>query len=118
MLRRIDIPTLSEFLIKISKKEKFELNEESSLLISQASEGSVRDALSILDNVLSRGTPILIETVKQVLGLSDNNLVIDLFEYTCEGDVVKSLNKFEEIYTKGLSRYFSENVNEYMFSYS
>ena len=102
-LRRIDIPTLSEFLIKISKKEKFELNEESSLLISQASEGSVRDALSILDNVLSRGTPILIETVKQVLGLSDNNLVIDLFEYTCEGDVVKSLNKFEEIYTKGAS---------------
>ena len=41
--------------------------------------------------------------VKEVLGLSDNNLVIDLFEYLCEGDVKKALLKFEEIYTKGAS---------------
>ena len=102
-LRRIDTSRLSDFLIEVSKKEDFELGEESALLISQASEGSVRDALSILDNVLSRGTPILLDTVKEVLGLSDNNLVIDLFEYLCEGDVKKALLKFEEIYTKGAS---------------
>ena len=102
-LRRIDTSRLSDFLIEVSKKEDFELGEESALLISQASEGSVRDALSILDNVLSRGTPILLDTVKEVLGLSDNNLVIDLFEYLCEGDIKKALLKFEEIYTKGAS---------------
>ena len=67
-LRRIDTSRLSDFLIEVSKKEDFELGEESALLISQASEGSVRDALSILDNVLSRGTPILLDTVKEVLG--------------------------------------------------
>ncbi len=102
-LRRIDTSRLSDFLIEVSKKEDFELGEESALLISQASEGSVRDALSILDNVLSRGTPILLDTVKEVLGLSDNNLVIDLFEYLCDGDIKKALLKFEEIYTKGAS---------------
>ena len=102
-LRRIDTSRLSDFLIEVSKKEDFELGEESALLISQASEGSVRDALSILDNVLSRGTPILLDTVKEVLGLSDNNLVIDLFEYLCEGDIKEALMKFEEIYTKGAS---------------
>ena len=102
-LRRIDTSILSDFLIEVSKKEDFKLGEESALLISQASEGSVRDALSILDNVLSRGTPILLDTVKEVLGLSDNNLVIDLFEYLCEGDIKKALLKFEEIYTKGAS---------------
>ena len=102
-LRRINTSRLSDFLIEVSKKEDFELGEESALLISQASEGSVRDALSILDNVLSRGTPILLDTVKEVLGLSDNNLVIDLFEYLCEGDIKKALLKFEEIYTKGAS---------------
>jgi len=102
-LRRIDIPVLSDFLIEVSKKENIELEEESALVISQASEGSVRDALSILDNVLSRGTPILLETVKEVLGLADNNLVIDLFEFLCRGDVKKALLKFEEIYTKGAS---------------
>ena len=102
-LRRIETSRLSDFLIEVSKKEDFELGEESALLISQASEGSVRDALSILDNVLSRGTPILLDTVKEVLGLSDNNLVIDLFEYLCEGDIKKALLKFEEIYKKGAS---------------
>ena len=102
-LRRVDTSRLSDFLIEVSKKEDFALDKDSALLISQASEGSVRDALSILDNVLSRGTPILLNTVKDVLGLSDNNLVIDLFEYLCEGDVKRALLKFEEIYTKGAS---------------
>ena len=102
-LRRIDTLVLSEFLIEVSKKEDIELGEESALLISQASEGSVRDALSILDNVLSRGNPILLETVKEVLGLADNNLVSDLFEFLCEGNIKKALLKFEEIYKKGAS---------------
>ena len=97
-LRRIDTLVLSDFLIEVSKKEDIELGEESALLISQASEGSVRDALSILDNVLSRGNPILLETVKEVLGLADNNLVSDLFEFLCEGNIKKALLKFEEIY--------------------
>ena len=102
-LRRIDTLILSDFLIEVSKKEDIELGEESALLISQASEGSVRDALSILDNVLSRGNPILLETVKEVLGLADNNLVSDLFEFLCEGNIKKALLKFEEIYKKGAS---------------
>jgi DNA polymerase-3 subunit gamma/tau len=102
-LRRIDTLVLSDFLIEVSKKEDIELGEESALLISQASEGSVRDALSILDNVLSRGNPILLETVKEVLGLADNNLVSDLFELLCEGNIEKALLKFEEIYKKGAS---------------
>ena len=102
-LRRIDTLVLSDFLLEVSKKEDIQLGEESALLISQASEGSVRDALSILDNVLSRGNPILLETVKEVLGLADNNLVSDLFEFLCEGNIKKALLKFEEIYKKGAS---------------
>ncbi len=102
-LRRIDIPVLKEFLISVSKKESFDLDNESALLISQSSEGSVRDALSILDNVLSRGKPIKFNTVKEVLGLSDSNLVYDLFKFICDGDVKSSLSKFEEIYSKGAS---------------
>ena len=101
-LRRIDIPVLKEFLISVSK-ESFDLDNESALLISQSSEGSVRDALSILDNVLTRGKPIKFNTVKEVLGLSDSNLVYDLFKFICDGDVKSSLSKFEEIYSKGAS---------------
>ena len=41
------------FLKKISEKEKAKINEKALLLIAKASEGSVRDALSILDQSIS-----------------------------------------------------------------
>lgn len=100
-LRRIGISLMTNFLKKIAEKENLNLDDESSTLIAQASEGSVRDALSILDNVLSRGEVINAIIVKDVLGLSDNNLVIDLYKLLCKGDVKLALEKFEELYEKG-----------------
>jgi DNA polymerase-3 subunit gamma/tau len=102
-LRRVDLNIISELLIEISRKEGFTIDKEGCNLISQSSEGSVRDALSILDNVLTRGNPVKIETIKNVLGLSDNQLVLDLFELLCMGDVARSLKVFNDLYEKGAS---------------
>ena len=102
-LKRIEIDKISQYLLKISKKEGFEISEEGCDLISQSSEGSVRDALSILDNVFTRGNPVKIGVVRGVLGLSDNSPVIKLFELLCEGNVKDSLEIFAELYTKGIS---------------
>ncbi len=102
-LRRVEVDVISQHLVSISKKEGFCLDAESSKLISQCSEGSVRDALSILDNVLSRGKEINITLVRDVLGLSDTTIVVDLFSHLCEGDVKVSLQKFDDLYQKGVS---------------
>ncbi len=102
-LKRIDIDKISQYLLKVSKNEGFEISEEGCNLISQSSEGSVRDALSILDNVLTRGNPVRIEVIRSVLGLSDNGPVIKLFELLCDGNAKDSLAIFEELYDKGVS---------------
>ncbi len=56
-----------------------------------------------MDNVLARGKTINLESVREVLGLLDNTLVLDLFESLCDGDVNSSLEKFNDIYNKGVS---------------
>jgi len=52
-LRRIKLEEMISFLKKISEKEKAKINEKALMLIAKASEGSVRDALSILDQAIS-----------------------------------------------------------------
>ncbi len=102
-LKRVDLDEITKFLKKISLKEGFEIGDEGCSLISQSSEGSVRDALSILDNVLTRGNPIDSKKIRAVLGLSDNNLSINLFRSLLMGDVKLSFETFENLYNKGVS---------------
>ena len=54
-LKRVDTDLIGHFLKEISNKEGFEIELEGCNLIAQSAEGSVRDSLSILDNVLTRG---------------------------------------------------------------
>ena len=102
-LKRIDSKVLSEHIMKISAYEGISLDKESSDIIARSAEGSVRDALSILDNVLTRGDLITKETVKEVLGLSDLTKVFSLFDSICRGDVSESLKVTNSMYINGAS---------------
>ncbi len=103
VLRRVDLNLISEHLINVSKKEGYTLDKESAQIISICSEGSMRDSLSILDNVLARNKKISPELVRNVIGLTDNTQALDLFESLCNGEVKLSLEKFQELYEKGIS---------------
>ncbi len=115
-LKRVGEDKISNFLMKISEKEGFNIEKEGCNLISEASQGSVRDALSIIDNVFTRGNPVLIKTIRGVLGLSDNSLSLKLFKYLCEGDVKKSFEIFDDLYKKGASiQILSNTMMSYMY---
>ncbi len=103
ILRRVDLNLISDHLIKIAKNEGYSLDSESAQIISKCSEGSMRDSLSILDNVLARNKPISSELVRNVIGLTDNTQSLDLFESLFIGNVKASLDKFQELYEKGIS---------------
>ena len=62
-LRRIDKKTLSHFLTNISQKEDISISKDAINLIVKASDGSVRDALSILDqaNIFKSNKEIQVE---------------------------------------------------------
>ena len=102
-LQRVSLELVAKHLIQISKLEGFELDDESSKLIAQCSEGSMRDALSILENVLAKDEKINISIVREVLGISDPSAVVFLFENLCKGDVTLSFDCFEKLYRQGIS---------------
>ena len=102
-LKRLSLKDISEHLIKISKLEKINLDQECSMMIARSAEGSVRDALSLLDNVFARGNNITKDLVKDVLCIEDFSNIIQLFKFICEAEVEKALKSVEKFYIDGCS---------------
>ena len=102
-LKRLSLNDISEHLIKISKLEKINLDQECSMMIARSAEGSVRDALSLLDNVFARGNNITKDLVKDVLCIEDFSNILQLFKFICEAEVEKALKSVEKFYIDGCS---------------
>ena len=104
-LRRIKVEEMKSFLKKICEKEKADVDENSLTLISKSSEGSVRDALSILDQAIIThnlmGEKVTEDKVRTMLGLADDTKIVDLMSYIVEGNIEKSINAVEEIFDIG-----------------
>ena len=104
-LRRIKVDEMTIFLQKISQKENAEVSDDSLRLISKSSEGSVRDALSILDQVIIThnlmGEKVTEDKVRKILGLADESKIIDLMYFVIEGNCKKAIERSEEIFDFG-----------------
>ena len=104
-LRRIKVEEMKSFLKKICEKEEADVDENSLTLISKSSEGSVRDALSILDQAIITynlmGEKVTEDKVRTMLGLADDTKIVDLMSYIVEGNIEKSINAVEEIFDIG-----------------
>jgi DNA polymerase-3 subunit gamma/tau len=101
-LRRIDAGLLVRHLDEICKKEDVTVEPEALALIARAAEGSVRDALSILDQAIAHaGGQVRAEDLRQMLGLADRTRIIDLFEALMRGDVAAALNELRDQYDTG-----------------
>ena len=104
-LRRIKLEEMVSFLKKISEKEKAKINEKALLLIAKASEGSVRDALSILDQAISTfnvlGEEITEISVRVMLGIADRSRIIDIVRLVIDGNKAKALDEAQEIFDLG-----------------
>jgi DNA polymerase-3 subunit gamma/tau len=91
-LRRTDTSVLQTHLKNVANKESITAEDEAILLIANAAEGSVRDALSLLDQAIAHSfTPdapchILTETVRAMLGMADKTMLFDLMETVFKGD--------------------------------
>src|SRR3954466_253022 len=98
-LRRIDAATLVKHLGGIAGKEKIGADPEALALIARAAEGSVRDALSLLDQAIAHAAgTVRAADVRTMLGLADRTRVIDLFESLMKGDIAAALKELREQY--------------------
>ncbi|MEI2385718.1 DNA polymerase III subunit gamma/tau [Breoghania sp. JC706] len=101
-LRRIEAGTLVAHLRRISDAEKVEIEDEALALVARAAEGSVRDALSLLDQAMAHGAGrITAEDLRSMLGLADRARVIDLFEHAMKGDAAGALSELRAQYDIG-----------------
>jgi len=103
-LKRVDPPTLLAHLQGICANEGANVDEDGLKLIVRAAEGSVRDALSLLDQAIvqgEEGAATGVEIVRQMLGLADRSRTFDLFEAAVSGDGAKALTELDSQHADG-----------------
>ncbi len=104
-LSRIKSSELFEFIKKIKDKENGKVNDEALKLIVKISEGSVRDALSLLDRALlslDENTELDLIGAQKIFGYFDKSQLIDLFELILKGEEKKVINIYRKIYDQGV----------------
>jgi len=99
----ITVHSISEQIKYVLGKEKIEIDNDSLRIIAQKADGSLRDALSILDQVIAySGNKITIESVSKVLGLIPTDIYFKILESlrTKNGKVLVDL--LAEVKSKGM----------------
>jgi DNA polymerase-3 subunit gamma/tau len=101
-LRRVDADRLVRHLESILAAEGVVAEPEALAMIARAAEGSVRDALSLLDQAISHAAgAVRAEDVRQMLGLADRGRIVDLFAALMRGDIKGALGELRDQYNSG-----------------
>ena len=104
-LSRIKSLELFNFIKKIKDKEDGNASDEALKLIVKISEGSVRDALSLLDRALltlDNDRELDLPSAQKIFGYFDKSQLINLFQFIFEGKETEVLNIYREIYNQGV----------------
>ncbi|KAA5804798.1 DNA polymerase III subunit gamma/tau [Alkalicaulis satelles] len=103
-LRRVERDELAGHLAGICRKEGAEVEAEGLAAIARAAEGSVRDALSLLDQAIVQaegGGPVTAAQVRDMLGLADRSRVLDLLAAALEHRAGDALAELRHQYDAG-----------------
>ena len=108
--QRFDLPRIKslelyEFLKKVKDKENGNISEDALKFIVKLSEGSVRDALSLLDKALlsiENNKELDLKTAQKIFGYFDKSNLIRIFETIFKGDQAQTLQIYRNIYNQGV----------------
>jgi len=104
-LSRVNSVSLFEFVKKVKDKEKGKINDEALKLIVKISEGSVRDALSLLDRAMINQdikSELDLKEAQKIFGYFDKSYLINLFKFLFKGDEKKVIEVYKTIYNQGI----------------
>ena len=124
-LARVRTEELFNYIKKIKDKEKGKISDDAIKLIVKLSEGSVRDALSLLDKAIisnESDTELDLKSAQKLFGYFDKSKLINLFENIFEGNESEVLSEYRMIYNQGIEPkaflndflemlYFFKNIN-------
>ena len=110
--RRISVETISDRLMELLGREQIEAEKKAVDYIAKAADGSMRDALSILDQCIAFniGKELTYENVLDTIGAVDIDVFARLLECVIKLDVVGAIDLVDEVVWQGreLSRFVSE----------
>ena len=104
-LKRIKSSELLKFVQKIKEKEGGKVSDDALKLIVKISEGSVRDALSLLDRALltlNSKTELDLKSAQKIFGIFDKSQLIEMFEFILKGNEIKVIEIYRKIYDQGI----------------
>ena len=104
-LSRIKSLELFEFIKKIKDKEQGKVTDDALKLIVKISEGSVRDALSLLDRgllSLDSGKELELNSAQKIFGYFDKSKLIEIFDLILLGEEKKVIEIYRKIYDQGV----------------
>ena len=124
-LSRIRSSELFDYLKKIKDKEKGKVTDDALKLIVKISEGSVRDALSLLDRgllSLNKEEELDLKKAQNIFGYFDKFQLISLFKLILQGKEKEVIETYRKIYDQGIEPkifindfieliYYFQNIN-------
>ena len=114
--KRIPLKEIMESLKRIIEEEKIRINQRGLFSVARESEGSMRDAQSLLDQVISyAGENIRDEDIAEVLGLIDRKVLHDTIEAIARKDIERCMEIVEYIYHFGYDlQHFCRELLQYL----
>ncbi len=123
-LKRVSASKVSDHLKKITKIEKGNISDNAIELLARASEGSMRDGISLLDRALvfqSLNPNKILEKddIRKMLGIADKSKLLSLLLSVFNGDEKSSLSQLSELIEDGLdARNFLNDILELIYLFS
>ena len=101
--KRISIQTLTDRLRELSDKESIDVEDRALAYIARAADGSMRDALSLLDQCVAFhfGERLTYDSVLDILGAVDTTVFSRMFRAAAGGDTVGCIRQLEDLILQG-----------------
>ncbi len=100
--RRIGLESISTHMASLCRREGFEMADESLGLIAREAGGSMRDALSLLDQLMTCAQGLVThEQVLDILGVIDRKVIFDLAASILNADIHVVLDLLDDVYDRG-----------------
>jgi DNA polymerase III subunit gamma/tau len=115
-LRRIDLPSIQKQMEELCSKEKIQLPVESLWMMAREAGGSMRDALSLLDLVITCGEGATAsDQITDLLGVVDRKVIFDISDAILSADIPAVLDLLDVVYERGydMKKLYSDLVEHF-----
>jgi DNA polymerase-3 subunit gamma/tau len=113
--RRIPVATMVEYLAGLTAGEGLQVSTEAMNLVARQATGSLRDAISLLDQLASTGEAIDLELAHAILGTATSQAVLDVVDRLLANEAARGLEQIHSALDAGIDpRHFARQIVEYL----